>query len=488
MSVVVLSAALAFVAAPARATTIMVTATSDDTTVNGNCTLREAIIAANEDRAVDACTAGSGVDTLSLPAGTYTLSMAGTSENAAATGDLDVTEDLTIQGAGRLNTTINAAGIDRILDVMGSGVSLTVSDVRLTGGSAVTGGGIYVTFGSLHIVNSRIHGNTGTGVYATGSTVTIANSRIDNNAESGILTTLGGSVLVTDSDVSNNTRSGNNGGAGIATISGPVTLVNTTVSGNVAGGAGGGLFTNGGSFKLYNVTVSANTADSDGDNVGDGGGIYSSTPNAVTLRNSIISGNFDTSPGTQYPDCSGTLTSEGFNLITATTGCTISGNTIGNLTGVSANLGPLQLNGGDTRTHALLAGSPAVDGGDPGNWCVDQNGALLNTDQRGYGRVGLCDIGAYEYLSPGTPTPTPTSTTGPSATPSRTSTATATATSTATRTPTFVAQVPSATLTPTHTSAPCVPGPDQFCTSTPAATSVPCSTVCVYLPSIMEEP
>lgn len=65
--------------AAARATTIMVTATSDDTTVNGNCTLREAIIAANEDRAVDACTAGSGVDTLSLPAGTCTLSMAGTS-------------------------------------------------------------------------------------------------------------------------------------------------------------------------------------------------------------------------------------------------------------------------------------------------------------------------------------------------------------------------------------------------------------------------
>ena len=76
----------------ASATGISPDTTVDDNTINGNCTLREAIIAANTDTAVDNCPAGSGTDTITLAAGVYTLAIAGIGEDAAATGDLDITK------------------------------------------------------------------------------------------------------------------------------------------------------------------------------------------------------------------------------------------------------------------------------------------------------------------------------------------------------------------------------------------------------------
>ena len=85
----------------ARAATITVSVTADDNTVNGNCTLREAIIASNTDTAVDACPAGNGADTISLPAGNYVLTLGGMGEDFAVAGDLDIRRDLTIVGAGR---------------------------------------------------------------------------------------------------------------------------------------------------------------------------------------------------------------------------------------------------------------------------------------------------------------------------------------------------------------------------------------------------
>ncbi|MBL8093191.1 MAG: CSLREA domain-containing protein, partial [Anaerolineales bacterium] len=76
------------------ATQITVTTTTDELNADGDCSLREAIVAANTNTAVDACPAGSGADTITLPAGTFTLSLAGINENAAATGDLDIVDDL----------------------------------------------------------------------------------------------------------------------------------------------------------------------------------------------------------------------------------------------------------------------------------------------------------------------------------------------------------------------------------------------------------
>ena len=79
-------------AQPAFAATIPVDTPEDDITVNGNCTLREAVQAANTDSAVDACVAGAGEDAISLPAGVYTLTLAGANEDANLTGDLDITD------------------------------------------------------------------------------------------------------------------------------------------------------------------------------------------------------------------------------------------------------------------------------------------------------------------------------------------------------------------------------------------------------------
>src|SRR3990170_5334510 len=75
----------------AQATNIAVNTSTDELNADGDCSLREAIQAANTDTAVDACPAGSGADTITLPAGTYNLTMAGTGGDANATGDLDIT-------------------------------------------------------------------------------------------------------------------------------------------------------------------------------------------------------------------------------------------------------------------------------------------------------------------------------------------------------------------------------------------------------------
>ena len=74
----------------AHAAVVTVNTTDDELNSDGDCSLREAIIAANTDTAVDACPTGSGADTINLPAGRYTLTVLGAGENAAATGDLDI--------------------------------------------------------------------------------------------------------------------------------------------------------------------------------------------------------------------------------------------------------------------------------------------------------------------------------------------------------------------------------------------------------------
>jgi hypothetical protein len=91
------------------------------------------------------------------------------------------------------------------------------------------------------------------------------------------------------------------------------------------------------------------------------------------------------------------MTSNGYNLSSDGT-CNF--NSTGDLNNTDPNLGPLRSNGGSTQTMALLAGSPAIDSGNPGG-CTDGDGHLLRTDQRGQPRPdkedsGGCDRGAYE--------------------------------------------------------------------------------------------
>ncbi len=463
-----------------KAATITVSTTEDELNVDGDCSLREAIVAANTDTAVDACPAGSGADIINLPAGTYTLSLVGNDDNASA-GDLDITQDLTLTGAGPLQTTIDANGIDRAIHILGN-ASTQISRLTVTGGnlSSLLGAGIYVYQGSLTLILSRVWHSTGLAAISVApiinNALTILDSRIEDNFGSGVAVNGNATGLIVNSTISGNSTSGSGGGVSNAGI---LTIVNSTISGNDSAYDGGGISTGNGQVHLYNVTIANNTTDSDNDSFGNGGGIAIGSIATVTFQNTIIAGNFDNSnPGLVIPDCSGVITSEGYNLIQSDFGCGITGDTTGNRINQDAALDPLQNNGGPTFTHALQITSEAINTGNPAG-CRDHNGDLLDTDQRGYVRNGRCDMGAYEYGSVGTPTPTNTTLPPtPSFTPTNTSippTATSAALQLVNSLPLILSNS-SSLLSETSTPTPSVtntPTPTVTRTATPTENSTP---------------
>jgi len=109
--------------ASTQATTFLVTKTADteDGACNADCSLREAIIAAN---------ANPGPDDITLPAGVYTLSIGGTGENAAATGDLDITGNTVINGAGEGTSVIDGGDLDRVIHILGGPVTFNTLTFR----------------------------------------------------------------------------------------------------------------------------------------------------------------------------------------------------------------------------------------------------------------------------------------------------------------------------------------------------------------------
>ncbi len=283
---------------------------------------------------------------------------------------------------------------------------MTLNHLTLSNGTEVSGGALYVQTGDVTLIDSTVSGNTGTG------------------GGGGLFNS--GTLTITNSTLSGNTASSSSAGGIYNT--GTLTITNSTLSGNTAV-RGGALYSDGGMTLLTNVTLTANTASS-----GDGGGIYRQN-GTVNLRNSILADNI----GANAPDCFGVITSLGYNLVGSTTGCTFNSQAADKLN-MSAGLGALADNGGPTKTHALYSDSPAIDSADPA-FCPPQ-------DQRGYDRIGTCDIGSFEYgYFSGTPMPTRT----PTLTPTITNTPTRTPTSTPTRTPT-VTSTPTITRTPTLTS------------------------------------
>lgn len=354
------------------------------------CTLRAAIQEAN---------ALAGADTISLPSGTYTLTIAGQDEDAAATGDLDVTSDITLTGAGAATTIIQAGtttsnGIDRLFHIRNKAIAM-VSGVRIQHGAVnIYGGGIAnENSATLTLTNSTISGNKANSAGA-----------IFNNSKLAIIS----------STISGNTV--NFVGGGIYN-NGTLTVINSTISGNKANTNGGGIYSLN-TATLLNTTVAENVADANADGTGDGGGLSAFGANStINLRNTLI-GNNTKGNATDKSNCFtvSPLTSQGYNLIESTDGCTITGDIATNITGKNPGIGPLQDNGGPTQTHALLppmqgpvfgfVGSPAINAGDPAG-CKAADGTLLSTDQRGVARPqGVrCDIGAFELeVAPPAPT------------------------------------------------------------------------------------
>jgi CSLREA domain-containing protein len=316
VALMALFATTLWLAFPVRAATITVNTTSDEVNNDDDCSLREAIIAANTDVAVSGCLAGNGADTVNIPAGTYAFTLSGADENGALTGDLDILEDLTIIGAGKSQTIIEANGLDRVFQTFTGTGTVVLSGLTLMGGNAddLEGGAIYAGSGTVTLTNVRVQNNVGVnggGIAAYHSaTVKIVNSRINDNTATGPVNGTGGGVNVygtvhlIGSLVDGNTAAGS--GGGIATYYGAGTLlvVNSTISGNKADFYGGGI-SNAGTTVLYNATIVENTADFDENDSGDGGGVYhaSSGVGDFDFRNTVIGDNHDLSnAGSQVPD------------------------------------------------------------------------------------------------------------------------------------------------------------------------------------------
>ncbi|RPH57320.1 hypothetical protein EHM82_01565, partial [bacterium] len=307
----------------------------------------------------------------------------GAGEDLGATGDLDILDDLVLLGDGAIDTIVDAGQIDRVIDVA-PGATVEIRDVTLrTGrvqGAGVPGGGVR-NRGALTLARSVITANTSTEGFGGGI------SSSDTNA----------SLTLTQSTVSDNTAGGRGGGLALDAT---VVLTNVTISGNrsLADFGGGIYFFADTQTTVNNATITGNSASQQG------GGIFAESAAfigfAPELANSILAGN--TAPS--EPDCSGSVASGGYNLVGNGMGCFGFAPATHDLEGTTGalldpRLGPLGGNGGPTPTHALLAGSPALDAGNPA--APGSGSGCEASDQRGTARPGgtRCDIGAFEQTT-----------------------------------------------------------------------------------------
>jgi hypothetical protein len=339
-------------AAPAQATDYVVNTNVDPVSPDlvctpepGGCTLRDAL-----DDALPA-------DRVIVPAGTYSL---------AQNGPL-VPQGDTIVGAGARTTIIDAGGVGKAIEISStSGNQVSGVTLRNGGGQSQIGAG-----GAVLVVGaSTAAGLTLTNVAVTGSRSTV-------------------------------------GGGGVASLNATLTIVNSTIAGNVVenGGApiGGGVVVGGGTTTIRNSTIAGNRA-TDVDGVeAEGGGIFVDDGTLIT-QNVTVAGNVANL-------ASGLSTNEDNGPTVSLTNTMIAGTCVNAPFGGARNLstsptcgfgaavnpllGPLANNGGQTDTQALQAGSPAINAG----------ATCPSTDQRGVAREGACDIGAYEYRTPPPPPP-----------------------------------------------------------------------------------
>ncbi|HEY1381768.1 MAG TPA: choice-of-anchor Q domain-containing protein [Gemmataceae bacterium] len=360
-------------------------------TADGRVTLRAAIMEAN---------ALGGASTIVLPAGSYTLSLAGANEDAAATGDLDILAPITVRGAGSGTTTIHGDGSDRILDVR-TGQTVTVQGVTLTGGNADVGGAVRANGGgTLNLNNVVLSGNTATAdggaLAASGSeTVNLNTALIQNNfagGSGGGLFLDGATAIAFVATLAGNTAQGNGGGLAVVdsagTNHGAAQFHQSTLSGNTAGRFGGGGYVAAGTIAFFtDTTVTLNRA-------GAAGGFFNAG-GSFGLGNSIVAGN----TGSDTPDVSGTVTSQGFNLVGIGSGASGFAGTdlVGTaLAPIDPMLSPLILRGGATPVHVPTPGSPALDRGR----------AFATADQRGVARPATgSDIGSVEARAFGITSP-----------------------------------------------------------------------------------
>jgi CSLREA domain-containing protein len=289
-----LALAVVTTATPALATTYTVNTTMDAddaspgdnncATADGKCSLRAAIREAN---------AHPGDDVVALPAGTFRLTIAGPGEDLAATGDLDVTENLTINGAAMDTTIIDGMSTDRVFDLK-SGVTFTARDLTIRGGAQTNGGGIdQETTGTITV--ERVHflrnlANSGGGILQVAGPLTVTDCVFERNiaqSGAGLLVVGTGAVNITGTTLTGNTTSGGSAAGLLVATSGTFSMAGSTVSGNTADGQGGSILVSGPS----SISVSDSTFQDNSANVSYGGPLLAGL-GPITLTNVKVLSNF----------------------------------------------------------------------------------------------------------------------------------------------------------------------------------------------------
>ncbi|MDA0586557.1 MAG: right-handed parallel beta-helix repeat-containing protein [Planctomycetota bacterium] len=291
--------------------------------VFGSSSLRAAVMEAN---------ALPGDDTILLIPGTYRLTTAGRDEDGALTGDLDVTDDLTIIGAGRNQTFIDAADLDRIFHVL-PGARLDLQNLTIRNGEALRGGAV-LNGGTLNLNNVVVETSTadiGGGLYndvlqdflavnisAAASTLTLSNAAafpatgpfdIRIGTEEIRVTTVVGNTYTVTRGVNSTTPVVHVAGSPVTLVQ-SLSMTDSIVRNNTARLQGGGLF-NRNELTLTRVTVSGNASHAQG------GGLYN-TANAIIAGTTFDSNIADANGGAIYnnsgPLVTGRITLSGSTL------------------------------------------------------------------------------------------------------------------------------------------------------------------------------
>ncbi|WP_394837975.1 right-handed parallel beta-helix repeat-containing protein [Pendulispora rubella] len=358
----------------AHAATFSVTTTGDA----GAGSLRDAITQAN------------------AAAGPHTINLTATGAISLATALPNIAQATKIVGPGAANLSVRGKTGGRFT-VFVVAAAVEISGVTIAGGDGDRAGGIEVRSGSLSLSDSVLADNAadmGSAIYAS-APLTITRTNISGNKGGNAAIYALNTATITDSVISDNattaivfppaarvltidrcTLSGNNGARGVGGLQlqgGTAVVTNSTFSGNI-GRLGGDFWTysDGVTFQLLNVTAIGGSAPS----------VLADHAATFSLRNTILSGTGDRCRVARM-----NITTKGHNLSSDAT-CQLADATDKPSTAPMA--GDLADNGGLTKTHALLAGSPAINAGD--------NASLPATDQRGRARISgaAVDIGAYE--------------------------------------------------------------------------------------------
>jgi large repetitive protein len=344
-----------------------------------------------------------------------------TNNTAAAMGGAYVIGDTVTVTGGEASDNLGLGSFGGYFITSNNAATIDGAAARRNNGGSAPGGGMYVVVGtgSLTISNVEVSENTsgsGAGLYATAGAGNIAMTklRVLNNGSGvgpagGLLALASGTVTLVDSTVSGNI-SGSLGGGMYLAAGTDLSIQGTTIAQNrslgLAGLGGGGYVAAGTAMAITNSTISGNLADATAgglyiagnatirnatfvDNDSPAGSAIFNPGGAITVTSSIIA-------GSAAGHCGGAAVSSGGNNLDSNGSCAFAGS--GDQNNVDPQLGPLADNGGPTRTHVPATGSPVLDkGAAAGCPATDQRGEARPTDADGDG-TPVCDIGAVEFL------------------------------------------------------------------------------------------